>query len=327
MIYFHVILHGFFNFQCILNFNIVVSTHVDREKNQSFFPNLKRLVLRLFHQFCNNLTTFELFTCCFVKVRSELCESCQFTILSQSQTNTAAELLNNLGLSCTTYTGHRNTRVNSRTDTCVEQVGFQEDLAVSNGNYVGRNESCNVTGLGFNNRKSCHRTSLAFYCTLSLSFDVFRIDTSSSFEKTAVQVENVARISFTSWWSAQKQRDLTICPSLLGQVIINNQGILTAVSEVFTHCCAGVRSNVLHSCRFGCRGGNDDGVIHCAVFFQFTYYVGDSRSLLTDSNINTDKVFTLLVDDGIDSNGCLTCLTVANDQFTLAASDWNHGIN
>ncbi len=81
-------------------------------------------------------------------------------------------------------------------------------------------------------------------------------------KKTAVQVENVARISFTSWWSAQKQRDLTICPSLLGQVIINNQGILTAVSEVFTHCCAGVRAMYCIAADSGCRCGNNDGVIH-----------------------------------------------------------------
>jgi hypothetical protein len=41
-----------------------------------------------------------------------------------------------------------------------------------------------------------------------------------------VQIENVARVSFASWWAAQQQRDFAIGNGMLGKVIIHNQSIL-----------------------------------------------------------------------------------------------------
>ena len=84
------------------------------------------LVLILFHQFSNDTAAFELFTCCFVKVAGELSEGSKLTILSKSQTNTAAEFLNDLSLSCTTDSRNRDTRVDSGTDTGIEKVGFKK---------------------------------------------------------------------------------------------------------------------------------------------------------------------------------------------------------
>ena len=55
----------------------------------------------------------------------------------------------------------------------------------------------------------------------------------------------------------------------------------------------------------------------------------NGRCLLSDCHIYTiygltSLVETLLVDDGVDSNGSLTGLTVADDKLTLTASDRNH---
>ena len=41
----------------------------------------------------------------------------------------------------------------------MEQLGFQEDLAVGNGDDVGWNISGNVTSLRFNNGQSCQRAA------------------------------------------------------------------------------------------------------------------------------------------------------------------------
>ena len=61
---------------------------------------------------------------------------------------------NQFGLSGATNAGHRNTGVNRRANTGVKQVGFsREDLTVSNGDHVGRNESGNVTRLCFDHRQ------------------------------------------------------------------------------------------------------------------------------------------------------------------------------
>ena len=114
---------------------------------------------------------------------------------------------------------------------------------------------------------------------------------------------------------------------LLRQVVIDDQGVFTAVAEVFTHRGAGVRSDVLHGGGFGSRGGNDDGVFHGAAFFELANDVGDRGGLLADGNVHAGKVLALLVDDRVDGDGGLTTLAVANDEFALAAADRDHGVN
>ena len=105
-------------------------------------------VLTLLQQLGHAATTFQLFAGCFVQIGSELRKRSQFTILCQVGTDTAGQVLHQaLGLSSTTHTRHRDTGVDGRTDTGVEQVGFQEDLTVGNRNHVGRNEYGNVTSL------------------------------------------------------------------------------------------------------------------------------------------------------------------------------------
>jgi len=86
-----------------------------------------------------------------------------------------------------------------------------------------------------------------------------------------MQIENVTRICFTAWRTTQQQGELTISNSLLGKVIINNQGMLLVVAEVLAHGYAGVRCDELQRCGLGGGGSNDDRVIHGAVFGQLGY--------------------------------------------------------
>src|SRR3546814_4942379 len=85
----------------------------------------------------------------------------ELTVLGKRQTDTAAELLDELGLGRTTDARHRDTGVHGRTDTGIEQIGFEEDLAVGDRDHVGRNERGNVTGLRFDDRQRRQRTGLA----------------------------------------------------------------------------------------------------------------------------------------------------------------------
>ena len=142
-----------------------------------------------------------------------------------------------------------------------------------------------------------------------------------------MQIEHVAGVSFTTGRTAQQQGDLTIRPGLLGQVIVNDQRVFAAIAEVFAHGATGVRCQELHRGGVGGGSGNDDGVAHRAVFFQFAYYVGNGRSLLADRNVDTGHVLTFLIDDGVNRNSCLAGLTVANDQFALTAADRHHGVD
>ncbi|MNS76903.1 hypothetical protein D3C72_1104610 [compost metagenome] len=114
---------------------------------------------------------------------------------------------------------------------------------------------------------------------------------------------------------------------MLGQVVINDQRVFAAVAEVLAHRAAGIRCQVLHGGRVRSGGGHDDGVFHRAVLFQLAHHVGDRRSLLADCHVDAEDALALLVDDGVDSDGGLAGLAVANDQLTLATADRHHRVD
>ena len=114
---------------------------------------------------------------------------------------------------------------------------------------------------------------------------------------------------------------------MLGQVVIDAQDVLALVHEILCHGHACIGSQVLQRSRLRCRSGDDDGKIFGPVFFQGTGQTGNRRRLLADCHIDTDNAGTFLVDDGINRNGGFAGAAVADDQFALAASDGNHGVN
>jgi len=104
------------------------------------------------------------------------------------------------------------------------------------------------------------------------------------------------------------------------------------ITEVLTDGGTRKRSEILHSSRVGSRGSHHDGIVHGTLFTQGVHDAGHRRTFLTDGHIDTVhrisgfKVRTL-VDDGIDGDGGLTRLTVADNQLTLSATDRNHRID
>src|ERR1043166_2313250 len=114
---------------------------------------------------------------------------------------------------------------------------------------------------------------------------------------------------------------------MLREVVVNNEGVPTAIAEVFAHGAAGIRSDELHR-RGDARGGaDDDGVIPRAIFLQRLHDADDGGFLLADGDVDTSDVAALLVDDRVETNGGLARLAVADDQFALAAADGNHGVD
>ena len=77
-------------------------------------------------------------------------------------------------------------------------------------------------------------------------------------EQAGMQIEYVARISFAARRTAQQQRHLAVGDGLLGQVIIDDNGMHAVVAEILAHGAAGKRRQVLHRRGIGGRSGNDD---------------------------------------------------------------------
>ena len=152
-----------------------------------------------------------------------------------------------------------------------------------------------------------------------------------SLKQTGVEIENITWVSLTTGWSSQQERHLTISNSLLREIIVDNQGVLSIVTEVFTDGASRVWSQELKWSCLRSSGCYDDRVLKTVSALKKSDNVGDGGSLLTDSDIDaieTLRVFSFLVDrflveDSVNSNGCLSGLSVSNDKFTLASSNWD----
>src|SRR6185437_14627033 len=99
------------------------------------------------------------------------------------------------------------------------------------------------------------------------------------------------------------------------------------IAEVFTHGSRGKGRKVLHRRWLGCGSGNDDGVSHRPILFERLHYLRDGRALLTDGAVDADKVVLRRVDDGVERDGGLAGLAVADQQLALATSDGDHRVN
>ncbi|OPZ85370.1 MAG: hypothetical protein BWY76_01444 [bacterium ADurb.Bin429] len=142
-----------------------------------------------------------------------------------------------------------------------------------------------------------------------------------------MQVEDVAGIRFASRRTAQQQRYLAIGHRVLGEVIVDHQRVHTVVTEELAHRAPSVRGEELLGRGIGGSGGHHDGVIHRAILLQRTHHLRHRGLLLPDGNIDAVDALTLLVQDGIHTDGRLAGLAIADDEFALATSDGDHRIN
>ena len=147
-----------------------------------------------------------------------------------------------------------------------------------------------------------------------------------------MQIEDIARIGLTSGRTAQDQGYFTIGDSLFREVVVDHQGMASAIPEIFADSGSGKRSEVLHGCRIGSCRTNNNRIVHRTLFLQRVDKRGDSRTFLSDRHIDAINriarfVIAALVDDRVDRDGSFSCLAVTDDKFTLSASDRYHGVD
>jgi len=152
----------------------------------------KRLVLALLEELGEAGTTTEQEASGGIEIGTELGKRGDFTILGKVQLERTSELLHDLGLGGRTNTRHGETDVDGGADTTEEQLSFQEDLTIGNGNDVGRNIGRHITTLGLDNGQGGQRASTELVVHLGRTL-----------EQSRVQVEDVTGIGFTAGcWSA-----------------------------------------------------------------------------------------------------------------------------
>jgi len=142
-----------------------------------------------------------------------------------------------------------------------------------------------------------------------------------------VQVEDISRVCLTPRRTAKQQRQLSVCSSLFGKIIVYAERVLPLVHEVLRHRCTRIRRDVLHRSRAGSRRADDDGVIHRTFTLEPVHHSCDGRALLPHRHIDADHITTSLVDDGIDGDGSLADSAVTDDQLPLTSADGNRRVD
>ena len=142
-----------------------------------------------------------------------------------------------------------------------------------------------------------------------------------------MQVEDVAGIGLAAGRAAQQQRDLAVRLRVLRQVVVDEQRVAAAVAEVLAHRRRRVRADVEHRRRVGGGGGDDDAVAQRVGFLERAHDLGDGRLLLADGVVDADDAGVLLVQDGVERDGGLAGLAVADDELALAAADRHHAVD
>ena len=190
--------------------------------NSDFLFHGNRRILRLY----KNTFVLTSFIDCHrrhrIDIATEFRKRFELTELSLIYFQCTSNLLHGFYLSVTTYTGNRDTHIDSWTYPLVKQCRFQEYLSVGNRNHVRRDISRNVSGLCLDNRQSRQRSAPFHHRFHYLGQIVHRrsnliiIDNlSSSFEQTGMQIEYIARIGLTTGRTTKNQRNFTIGNRLL----------------------------------------------------------------------------------------------------------------
>ena len=191
-----------------------------------------------------------------------------------------------------------------------EQRRREVDLPIRDGNQVGRNVGGNVLRFGFDDGQRGERAAAEFLAQMRRAFEQPRVD-----------VKDVAGKGFATGRPAQQQRELAIGARVMREIVVNDQHVAARFHEMLRDAGRGVRSDVSEARRVVALGHDDDGVIHRALFPQGCHGLRDGGRALTDGAIDAQDILAALVEDGVDRNGGLARLAVAENQLALAAPD------
>ena len=275
-------------------------------------------VLLLLEELGELLATVELLLGGGVKIGTELGEGGDLTVLGKLELHGTGNLLHGLDLGGGTDTRHGETDVNGGAHTLVEELGLQEDLAVSDGNNVGGNVGGHITSLGLNDGEGGEGTGTVVVVHLG-----------GALEETGMEVEHISGVGLTTRGATEEEGHLAVSDGLLGEIVVDDETVHAVVTEVLADGASGVGGKELKGSGVRGSGGNDDGVLEGVTIAEEADDVGNGGTLLTNSDVNAVEglglvsgfVFGLLVEDSVDSDSGFAGLAITNNKFTLSTAN------
>jgi hypothetical protein len=197
-----------------------------------------------------------------IEIGTELGESGDLTILGELELEGTGELLHGLDLGGRSDAGNGETNVDCGTDTLMEELGLEEDLTVGDGDHIGGNIGGHITGLGLNDGEGSEGSSTVGFVHLSCAL-----------EEARMEIENITGVGLTTRGSSEKQGHLSVGNSLFGQIVVDDQGVLAAITEELADGTSGVWGQELQGRCIGGRSSHHNGVLQAVSFFEQTHDV------------------------------------------------------
>ena len=142
-----------------------------------------------------------------------------------------------------------------------------------------------------------------------------------------MDVKDIAGKRFATRRAAQQQRKLAIGPRVVREVVVNDKHVAARFHKMFRDAGRRVGGNIGEPGRIVAFGHDHDGVIHRALIPQVGDGLGDGRRALANGAVNAQHILVALVQNGVDRDGGLAGLPVAEYQFALTAADGNESID
>lgn len=264
----------------------------------------------LLQQFDHPLPSLELGTGVLVEVGSELRECFKLTVLRKRKLQASRYLLHGFRLSRSSDSGDRESYVDRRLHSRIEEPGLKENLSIRNGDDVRRDVGGYVSCLGLDDRQ----------CGDGPGPEGI-IELRGSLEQSGVQIEDISGVCLSSRGASQQERHLTVGIRMLREVVVDDEYVFALEHEVFPHGDSCEWSKPLHS--GGCRGsgGDDDRVFHRSGFLELFGDRDDLRILLSDCDVDAFHIFSSLIQDRVDGDLSLSGLPISDDELPLPSSD------
>jgi len=119
-------------------------------------------------------------------------------------------------------------------------------------------------------------------------------------------------------WASKQQRQLAIGASVVSQIVIDNQDISSFFHKVFGNAGCRIWRDVDEAGRIVVFYDNHNCVFHRALLVEVGHYFSHRGCALANRTVDADHILPALVEDGVDCDGGLPGLTIAENQFALA---------
>ena len=92
-----------------------------------------------------------------------------------------------------------------------------------------------------------------------------------------MEVENISGVGLTSRRTTEEEGHLTVGDGLLGEIVVEDDGVLSVVPEPLSHGGSGVRGKELKGSGVGSGSSDNDAVRHGLLLVELTDELGDGR--------------------------------------------------